>query len=181
MTHLNKVFNIGFNKSGTTSLANAMDILGYKSIHWKLGDDRLTDIMLENRKAGRDLLIGLEQFEFLSDFSGDLFYKDLDKQCPGSKFILTVRDMDSWLESRKKHVIRNQNNPDYKYNFLKVDIEGWKTHRERLEKEIKEYFKDRPDDLLIIDILGGDGWDKLCKFLSKEVPKVPFPNLNKTK
>jgi len=38
------------------------------------------------------------------------------------------------------------------------------------------YFADRPDDLLVMDIPGGDGWDALCPFLGADVPDVPFPH-----
>ena len=31
----------------------------------------------------------------------------LDRQYPGSKFILTVRDLDDWLDSRRRHVETN--------------------------------------------------------------------------
>jgi len=43
------------------------------------------------------------------------------------------------------------------------------------ESQTREYFKGRPDDLLILDICGGDGWEKLCNFLSLPIPSVDFP------
>ena len=38
-----------------------------------------------------------------------------------------------------------------------------------------EYFKNRPQDFLNLDIIGGEGWEKLCEFLGKPIPDVPFP------
>jgi hypothetical protein len=46
-------------------------------------------------------------------------------------------------------------------------------------QEIRDYFKDRPDDLLEICWENGDGWEKLANFLGKPVPQEPFPHRNK--
>ncbi len=46
-------------------------------------------------------------------------------------------------------------------------------------KNVCEYFQDRPNDLLIMNILQGDGWDVLCPFLGKPAPQSPFPNLGR--
>ena len=56
-----------------------------------------------------------------------------------------------------------------------VTLAVYRKHRQG----ILEYFKDRPEDLLIMDFAYGDGWDKLCSFLSKEIPDEPFPHANK--
>jgi len=42
-------------------------------------------------------------------------------------------------------------------------------------KSVLEYFRKRPDDLLIMNITDGDGWEKLCPFLSKPIPPEDFP------
>ena len=36
------------------------------------------------------------------------------------------------------------------------------------------------EDLLIIDITKGEGWEKLCLFLNKEIPNTEFPHRHKT-
>ena len=46
-------------------------------------------------------------------------------------------------------------------------------------KVVLEYFKDRPNDLLVFCWEDGDSWDKLCAFLRAEVPDTPIPHLNK--
>ena len=47
--------------------------------------------------------------------------------------------------------------------------------------DVTSYFKDRPNDFLLIDIIEGDGWEKLCKFLNCDIPDVAFPNTNPLK
>ena len=49
---------------------------------------------------------------------------------------------------------------------------------ERHNREVIEYFADRGNDLLILNITGGEGWEKLCPFLNKPVPAVRFPCVN---
>ena len=45
-------------------------------------------------------------------------------------------------------------------------------------EEVRAYFGDS-DDFLEFSIEEGDGWEKLCRFLDKPVPNVPFPHKNK--
>ena len=52
-----------------------------------------------------------------------------------------------------------------------------KEYEER-NKEIIEYFKDKPNQLLVLDIIKGEGWENLCTFLGKDIPDVPFPHEN---
>jgi hypothetical protein len=43
---------------------------------------------------------------------------------------------------------------------------------------VRAHFRDRPDDLLELDIAGGEGWTELCGFLGQPVPDRPFPHRN---
>jgi hypothetical protein len=171
---MNKIFNIGFNKSGTTSLTKAMNILGFRSVHSKFEGEKMGTIIESNILNNQKIMHGLN-FDFYSDFSGHIYYKALDEQYPKSKFILTVRDMDEWLSSRESHVERNKKDPNYKGKWIVFDRDRNRNRRIKEESEIREYFKGRSDDLLILDICGGDGWEKLCNFLSLPIPSVDFP------
>ena len=48
-------------------------------------------------------------------------------------------------------------------------------------KNVFDYFKDRPNDLLVMNVCNGDGWDLLCKFLSRPTPDIPFPHVRPKK
>jgi len=50
---------------------------------------------------------------------------------------------------------------------------------ERHNREVVEYFRDRPQSLLVIDWEKDDGWVELCGFLGRDVPHEPFPHINK--
>ena len=49
---------------------------------------------------------------------------------------------------------------------------------ERHNADVREHFRDRTDQLIEIDITRGEGWEKLCPFLSMPIPGTPFPHAN---
>ena len=154
----NKIFQIGFNKCGTTSLHHFFINNGLKSIHWD--ETRLAKKIIENSNNNLPLLDGYEQYDCFTDMEslGDHFYiylthfKELDIQYPKSKFILNVRDKDKWIKSRLNH-------KDYlKYFEINTGLntEGvinlWKNQWDEHIINVLDYFKNRPDDLLYFDI-----------------------------
>jgi hypothetical protein len=58
-----------------------------------------------------------------------------------------------------------------------VFLERYRRHN----AEVREYFKARPNDLLIMDMEASPGWTPLCTFLGKSVPKGPYPHRNAVK
>jgi hypothetical protein len=184
---MKKIFCIGLNKTGTSSLHEAFKILGLKSVHC-IDDDgnNIKDIIETNYHNANNILKGLEQYEAISDWDKGPYtvevFKEFDKQYPGSKFILNTRDINSWLNSREKHVKRNQEekkkNPERDIRWLEIDREGWEAKFKQHYGEAIEHFKDRKNDLLIFDVTKGDGWEKLCPFLGLPTPNAPFPKKN---
>ena len=160
-----KVFCVGFWKTGTTSLFQAFKILGYRS-------GRLVKHLKKENESWPELIKRC-YYDAFTDDPMSFIYKELDDAFPNSKFILTIRKTESFGKSymnyfKGKHL---EKTPEEMEKILK----GYKNHI----KEVKKYFKDRPDQLLIMDITKGDGWNKLCKFLEKPKPNVPFPHKNK--
>jgi len=167
-----RVFCIGLGKTGTTSLKEALKILGFRTIRLPL------------------------QWQGITDFDAALpgisaaMYKDLDAAYPGSKFILTVRDVERWLKSsqrdieRKKDMIQDRVDERLKiqmllYGTATFDKEKFRRAYLEHERKVLDYFADRPDDLLVFDITTNADWDRLCAFLNVPVPEVPFPYVNK--
>lgn len=164
-----KIFGIGLSKTGTTSLSEALNILGIKSIHKPRKE------FLKEKERGLPYFSTLKGYYGFTDFPCWYIYKELDRLYPGSKFILTERDPEEWYESRKKHYQRRLDegiklNWDMSENSMKKMIKH--------NKEVMEYFENRPEDLLILNIIDGEGWEKLCPFLKRKIPKVPFPRKN---
>ena len=158
------VFCLGFSKTSTSSLDSAFSILNYRNIHWL--HSSITP------KRGWIEYIRKCPYDAFSDspmYRANLF-KEIDKAFPGSKFILTIRNPESLVRSWENYfrfAPWSIDNEEDKKNIIKL----YNDHK----KNVIEYFKDRPSDLLILDIIGGDGWEKLCKFLNKPIPDIPFP------
>ena len=179
-----KIFCIGLSKTGTTSLAHALTILGYKTkdnpgiINYDAGDLSSIDTS------------ALEENDAISDTPIPSFYRELDTKYPDSKFILTVRDMDGWLVSCKKQFTQKladkQNDAHNRlfmdlYDSTVFDEEKFRKGYQDFVDGVYRYFADRQQDLLTLNISSGDGWETLCPFLGKPVPDVPFPKANVTK
>lgn len=172
-----KVFCIGFHKTGTTSLTVALRALGYRVTGPNGVDD--PDIASNVLPMAYALV---EQYDAFQDNPWPIIYRDLDRQYPGSRFILTLRNTDSWMTSQLKHFGRRE-------TWMRKWIYGVgcpegneAVYRETFEahnREVLDYFSERPDDLLVLDLAKGDGWEKLCPFLGKPVPTMPFPHANK--
>ncbi len=176
---INKIFGIGLSRTGTTSLTHALRMLGYKASHWE-DHDIINKHLIQNQFK----ISLLEHYDALLDNPIPSIYQELDKVYPGSKFILSIRDFDSWLKSVKHHFLINvgPQNPSFNtalcYGSWYFDEEKFTRTYYEHEQEVREYFKDRPEDLLIINICEGEGWEKLCPFLDREIPEEAFPHSN---
>jgi hypothetical protein len=186
----NKIFVIGSNKTGTTSLTKSLSTLGFNVCpeYCYQRDSKI----LKNFQDGlyEELFDLVDKFDAFEDrpWNHTDFYKILDNKFSNSKFILTIRDTDSWINSVKRWGNRiGEINPEF-YKIVSQTCYGVDSYlseesvviakyNER-NFEIINYFKNR-GNLLIIDVEKGDGWQKICQFLECEVPNVPFPYLNK--
>lgn len=86
-----KIFVIGLPKTGTTSIQAALSILGYRCRHNPM------DFRAQAMR-GCYRFDPVEDWDALSNF-GEHFYPQLDLEYPGSRFILTTREKESWLDS----------------------------------------------------------------------------------
>jgi 3'-phosphoadenosine 5'-phosphosulfate (PAPS) 3'-phosphatase len=179
-----KIFGIGLSKTGTTSLARALEILGYKT----------RDYLGVTRYSSGDLssidLDEIEANDAFTDTPVPSFYRELDARYPDSKFILTVRDTDGWLQSCKKQfTLKLSEKLDKASNQLFMDLYGCTVYDENKFRQgyadftsgVHQHFKNRSQDLLVMDIAANDGWEKLCTFLKVPIPDIPFPKANVTR
>lgn len=180
-----RIFGIGMHKTGTTSLHHAMQILGYDSGHWN-NAHWAKAIWQEMTETGSSAT--LEKCYALSDLPIPVMYKELDSAYPGSKFILTVRPEAEWLRSVKYHWTNANrfhhqwdNDPfshqihTIVYGMRRFDEAVFLERYRRHNAEVLEYFKDRSDDLLVMNINSDNNWHGLCDHLKRAVPYEPYP------
>jgi len=189
-----KVFGIGLSRTGTKSLTSALYALGVNAVHYP--DDETT---LRELASGNYNFALLQKYDGITDITVAPFYPQLDKLFPGSKFILTVRDKAAWLKSMEQHWSGRPAFTDADENgfgkethmqirrLLRAAVYGcYEFNADRLSyvfdqhyKMVLEYFKDRPESLLVLDICGGEGWEELCNFLGTPAIDQPFPYTKK--
>lgn len=177
-----KVICIGFQKTGTTSLFAALTTLGYRTAavvgrDWTAG-------RLAKEGAAR-CIETMRHHDAAQDMPWPIFFRELDAAFPGSKFILTVREPESWFRSIEGHFGAN---PDEMQSFVygrSASAPAGNKARylevyTRHEQDVRDWFKDRPEDLLIMDLERGDGWPALCCFLGEPTPAGDFPVRNRS-
>lgn len=170
------IFGIGLNKTGTISLHQALETLGIPSLHWGGPDVRAQVLRaVDEERPLVDDLGGYQAFSDIEDLSTR--FATLDQQYPGSRFILTTRPVESWIESRRRHVLRNRQRAargEYCGTFLSFEPEVWRQRFNEHHETVTTYFAGR-GDLLTMRITEGDGFDVLCPFLGLPVPAEAFP------
>ena len=202
-----KIFGIGANKTGTTSLEAAMKNLGFIT-----GNQRKAENLI-NQWAERnfdEIIKYCHSAQFFQDvpFSLPFTYIVLDNHFPNSKFILTVRDnSDQWYNSITKFhaklwgengripTEKDLKNANYIYKgrpwhtnrllFNTPKEEPYKkdlliNYYEQHNNSVKEYFRYRQEDLLILNVGEVDAHKKLCDFLKLHTTMNSFPWENKT-
>lgn len=174
-----KVFGIGLRKTGTRSMARATRILGLRTLH--KGDAATSEAVDRAAEAGGPLLDAIgPRYDAYFDVEGLLHrFTLLDAQYPGSRFVLTTRDEDAWLDSLERHVRANQARRDRGEphgHLLVLEPARWREERAQHHDAVARHFAGREGDLLVIDVCeGGEGWTALAPFLDRPVPSTPFP------
>ena len=164
-----KIFGIGVCRTATSSLSRALIQLGFKTWHAPAGINRANIQNYTNK------------FDALTDLWSvtDMTYKEIYKLYPNAVYILTIRDVEPWFKSTeyyKKLVQISRIIPGYEEMQNKIKIIS-KEYYENYNKNVLEFFEDKPGKLLVMNISKGDGWDKLGKFFKIKTPtQEPFPH-----
>ena len=103
-----KIIGAGFGRTGTLSLRDALNILGFNCYHMENIKQNVSqeapkwDQVLSQPDGSRDwdLIFKQDNFEAAVDFPSSLFYKDQLSYYPNAKVILTIRETpDAWYKS----------------------------------------------------------------------------------
>jgi hypothetical protein len=191
---MNKVFGIGMSKTGTSTLGrcfeklNLMPTCGYcQELKELVRAGRSVDpVNLKFEYDTSDPVIDEEVLERVFEFADRfrsfkdspwyMLFSHLDRQYPRSKFVLTLREsaqiqaMSDWWHNENEG--RCSGSPPDEYVERQIRI--YEAHN----AAVRSYFRDRPDDLLVVSWEGGDGWLELCGFLGLPIPNEPFPHMN---
>ena len=169
------IFQIGFHRCGTTTLAAFFERCGLACVHYDRG--RLGRRLRENLAAGRPPLAGYEgcrafanmQYEDGADyFDGMAYFRELDAAYD-ARFVLNTRPLDHWLRSLAVHYARRPRAlglPCLEARFGTTDpvrvAEGWRALREAHHRRVRAELP--PERLLVFDI-ESDPPERLCEFI----------------
>lgn len=173
-----KVFVIGFHKTGTTSMGIALKKLGYRVT----GPNGIDDPQIEENVLPMAYNL-VENYDAFQDNPWPIIFQKIDEKYPGSKFILTIRNPDLWIKSAVAHFGQRET-PMRRWIYGKgcpqgneeIYLKRYTNHN----ASVLKYFKNRPNDLLVLDLSEDDVWKKLCLFLGHNVPKEAFPHANRS-
>jgi hypothetical protein len=198
-----KIFCIGRNKTGTTSVGEALRQAGYC-----VAPQEPAELMLDSwaRRDFKEIVEFSKKYEAFQDipYSLPYTYQIMDYVFPESKFILTVRDSsEQWFESLVRYhtKIVAKNSPP-----TSNDLKGfpyiyggwlWKAeqcvygideerlydkstyirHYEEYNRQVIEYFRPNPDRLLELNLSSSKACEDLNKFLGgKQIKSIPHLN-----
>jgi len=163
-----KVIGIGLNKTGTKTLRSYLMEMGFRHQTYDLG-------MFNEYRAGNfEKLFGImENFDSFEDWPWPLMYKEIDERFEDALFVLTLRKSpEVWYKSLCKMAVRmgpfnKFEKYIYGYNMphgkKKEHIDFYNRHN----AEVLEYFKDRPEKLIVICWGKGDDGSKLANFIGR--------------
>lgn len=186
--HTMKIFCLGSNKTGTTSLAIAMKMLGFKpSLTEKSHALYLGGGLNHSKENIEKLFQTFKEREYDYDFFVDIpfslsnSHKILYEMFPDAYFILTIRDSEKWFDS----VIRwiQKYNAQETYNWI-WSTEVTEENKEEVIKlydkrntDIIEFFKNKPL-FLALYTEDKDNFKILSAFLNRDTVDKSFPHEN---
>jgi hypothetical protein len=176
---------------------DAMRILGFNPLHTGVSREMrppLCDYLFGNGRL-EDALATLGAFDGAMDEPVMLMYEEVMAAFPETKFLLTIRDAESWF-SNYLHVgqmmyfsadvagwVADTNSTDYKCSGMKswgcnfenssaeekeTCLQNYARHNERVQEVIP------PERLLVYN--WSDGWAPLAHFLGTAIPEEEFPH-----
>ncbi len=200
------MFGIGRNKTGTTSLGFALRDLGYRVGDQSAAEELMEDWAIRDFRRVIRYCRSADAFQDVP-FSLGYTYQAVDVAFPGSRFVLTVRDSpEQWYESltgfHTKIVGRGRlptadDLREFPYRHTGwlwrqqqliygadettlYDRELYIEHYRRHNESVRDYFRRRPEDLLVLNLADPGSARALCEFLDIPYHGQTMPRLKRS-
>ncbi|WP_179319480.1 sulfotransferase [Winogradskyella helgolandensis] len=202
-----KIFCIGFNKTGTTTIEKVL-----KDFKIKLGNQEEAEMLITNwfNRDFKEIFNYVKSATAFQDIPFSLPYTfiALAQKFPNAKFILTIRDNDEqwynsivkfhsklWSSDESAPKVNELKNANYRYKGLAYEYikQVFNTpdddlyHKQTLIKTynnhnnlVKDYFRAHPEKLIVINTSNKADYFRLCDFLKEKPLHDNFPWENKT-
>ncbi|MBA3570167.1 MAG: hypothetical protein H0W28_12725 [Pyrinomonadaceae bacterium] len=202
-----KILGVGFSRTGTSSLHSALQMLGFTSIHHDT--IRLNDVLDGSnarpdfrRYDDVDAVLDLPTAYFYSEIIAAypnckcvLTIRDIEdwwlsiRQHFNVSLPMPPTGTRALRARARKYYNRLRRDPPRDMIRFRITLRNCvygssRAHEYLFKKKFREHneqvlAKIPPHRLLVMNISGGDGWDKLCPFLDAARPTAPFPHVNR--
>jgi hypothetical protein len=187
-----KVIGAGFGRTGTDSMRDALNMLGFGPCHHMLE----VNAHDEQKQMWRALVQGAAPdwnrlfagYSSSVDWPSSYYWRELIEFYPQAKVVLTYRSAESWWKSFEQTIlagIQMSSDPEsLGLALIRDKVFGGRqadrAHAIALyEQNVNAVKATVPPDRLLVHNLG-DAWEPLCAHLGVPVPAAPYPNRNTT-
>jgi len=196
-----KVVGAGFGRTGTLSLKNALEKLGFgPCYHMMEVFPRPEHVAMWHRLAFEHQMDWDEVFRGFNatvDWPAARWWHEIATHYPDARVLLSVRDPEAWYKSMSDTIYQPMKSPLPKSVPESARLQREMTRKAILAETFDDRFEDKdhaievfkrhnqavrdaiaPARLLEFDVR--EGWAPLCRFLDVPIPDEPFPRLNDT-
>ncbi|MBV9332181.1 MAG: hypothetical protein JOZ55_11565, partial [Alphaproteobacteria bacterium] len=172
-----KIVGSGLGRTGTASLKEALETLGFPCHHMieVFMHPESVPLWVEAANGHADWDAIYRDYTATVDYPGAAFWRELVQKYPSAKVLHSVRDPDQWFESTQATIFRPGGPMDAPpgpvtplfaalRSRISVDIHDraamvayFRRHSEEVEREVPR------ERLLVYN--ANEGWEPLCKFL----------------
>jgi hypothetical protein len=193
------IIGAGLMRTGTLSLKNAIEQLGFGPCFHGLANtrrsvERMFDAIIRPETDWDEVFQG---FQAAVDVPACWIYRELAREYPAAKIILTIRESNDWFDSMqflqsslatmplsgssltlRQNLRKKMSSGVFGTPIAQLvgssDRDSKIAAYEQHNAEVREWI--RPDRLLVFDVR--EGWEPLCRFLNVPIPDTPFPRFN---
>jgi hypothetical protein len=185
-----KVIGTGFGRTGTDSMREALDILGFGPCHHmhEVIAHEHQKLMWRAKIQGAplswdELFAG---YQSCVDWPSAYYWRELIAVYPQAKVILTHRSAESWWASFEKTILaglsKSTDPQSVGLALIRDKVFGGRMNDKAhamacYEANVKAIRETVPAARLLVHELG-DGWAPLCAHLGVPVPAVDYPSAN---
>jgi hypothetical protein len=196
-----KVVGAGFGRTGTLSLKNALEKLGFAPCyHMMEVFPRPDHVRMWHRLAFENAIdwdLLFRDFQATVDWPSARWWREIAAHYPEAKVLLSVRDPEAWYKSMIDTIYQPMKWPVPDSVPELARLQNEMARKAILEETFDNRFEDKahaieifnrhtqevrdtidPARLLVFDVK--EGWAPLCHFLEVPIPDQPFPRLNDT-
>ena len=183
------VIGVGFGRTGTESMKEALELLGFGPCHHMyevLSDKDRYDrwLAILQGRAEPDLPALLKGYRSTVDWPFALYWRELAALFPDAKGLLTVRPADQWYASMDRTILDLMRKPEDNKMADALAKRVFPSGVEDRAAVIQAYLDNSDaitstigaDRLLVYEL--GSGWRPLCRFLGCPEPDRAFPRTN---